>query len=92
MVQGIVQEEQAAVVSLFPNPYGEGQLHIAAGTFSGAAEVSLFSATGQQVFRETRNVSNGEVTLAGLNLSPGSYFVRVKNAAGSFTGKLLVTQ
>lgn len=85
----------ASNVTLFPNPLSGSQaLTIKAAEFSGECDIQIMNANGQLVFREnvTKAGANGMITLSGLNLSPGAYFVTIRSEEKVGKEKLMIVE
>ena len=83
----VVEIKDAAEVAVYPNPIANNQLLNISGAWSGAAEFSIYDATGLLVKREKIS-TRAEVNLSGL--VPGNYFYLVDFGYGVKRGQLQV--
>ncbi len=92
-----IHDGQATVsdVTLFPNPLSGAQaLTIKAADFSGECDVEIMNANGQLVFQKNvdKADANGSITLSGLDLSPGAYFVTIRSEEKIGKEKLMIVE
>ena len=78
-------------LSIFPNPVTDGSVTIRSANLSGQdTEVRIFDTLGKQVYQANRAFTNGKLSIEGLDLSAGVYFVKVSANGQTFREKLIV--
>lgn len=84
-------ENPIAGIQLYPNP-SKGEVTISVNGMDGVSQVEIMNTIGKVVYKHSiSNAISGKVINIS-SLSPGLYIVRVSNAKGEFTSKLIVSE
>jgi len=76
-----IEENNAALFTLFPNPGSEQVTLSFTGTWNAAVEVTVLSAEGKQVSVTTHTASAGNIVLSTQQLVPGTYLVQLTDGS-----------
>jgi hypothetical protein len=91
---GGVDDLEGVTIQVFPNP-SDGKFTIDIKSASQQTlEVSLWNASGEQVYKESKSILNGEgtITVDVTGIPSANYLLRLSNGRGSIQKKLIIAR
>ncbi len=75
---------------IFPNPVISSARIEAPSSVNGAIPISIYDIHGMEVFSDTQQAVNGIITLKGLNILPGLYYIKCRYQGSGILLKMIV--
>jgi len=83
-------ESRTGEFRVYPNPVTEGMLTLEYGRLSGPAALDIFSPDGKKVLSATLPGNSAQYVIAVPGLTPGFYFLKIRNAKTDHSSKLII--
>lgn len=86
-----IEEQSTNPFTIFPNPATD-QLQLASANYNGTISCELIDLTGKTILLENVTVANGNasISLGKANAKAGVYLLKVKNASGEWTNRVVI--